>query len=168
MWLAFAASAAVIAIVIAPSGLWIRNTQREQILAQLTDMHVSMLASANRVDVISSDRHTVKPWFQGKLPFTFDLPELSGSSYTLVGGRVAYVGHSPGAHLLFELRKHEISVFIFEDAVGAKAYGSRLANAKRLNFSLETWAQDGLRYFVVGDASPADIEGLSRLLKRPS
>ena len=63
------------------------HSAREQALAELVDLHVATLASANPVDVISTDRHTVKPWFQGKLPFTFNLPELQNSSFKLVGGR---------------------------------------------------------------------------------
>src|SRR5690242_19308801 len=66
--------------------------QRERGVAfcrELTDLHVSTLASATPVDVVSSDRHTVKPWFAGRLPFTFNLPELQGSQYDLIGGRMA-------------------------------------------------------------------------------
>jgi anti-sigma factor RsiW len=161
---AVAATAVIIAVV--ALGLWFRTTQRDQTLAQLADMHVAALASPNQVDVVSSERHTVKPWFQGKLPFTFDLPELSGSPYKLLGGRVAYMDHSPGAHLLFELRKHEISVFIFPDSMskGMRAFGS--GEARRMNFNLNSWSQNGLRYFVVGDASREDVEGLAELLKR--
>ena len=61
----------------------VRRARAAQDMAQLLDMHVAALASANPVDVVSSDRHTVKPWFQGKLPFTFNLPELAGSQYKL-------------------------------------------------------------------------------------
>ena len=64
-------------------------------MSELVDLHVATLASSNPIDVVSSDRHTVKPWFEGKIPFTFNLPELQNSPFTLVGGRVSYLNQSP-------------------------------------------------------------------------
>ena len=87
--------------------------ERQHVFSELADLHVATLASATPVDVISTDRHTVKPWFEGKIPFTFNLPELQGTEFSLVGGRVTYLSQAPGAHLLYRLRKHELSVFIF-------------------------------------------------------
>src|SRR5438445_2081666 len=87
-----------------------RNEQR--LLSELADLHVATLASSNPVDVVSTDRHTVKPWFQGKIPFAFNLPELAGSPYTLDGGRVAYLHHQACAQLIYSLRQHHLSVFV--------------------------------------------------------
>jgi anti-sigma factor RsiW len=127
-------------------------------------LHVATLASATLVDVISSDKHTVKPWFQGKIPFTFNLPELQGSEFTLVGGRVTYLEQTPGAHLIYLVRKHEISVFIFpERALSMPSLATGPLNA--LSFNTESFTQKGLRYFVVGDASADDIAALSKLLR---
>ena len=72
-------------------------------------------ASSSLVDVVSTDRHTVKPWFQGKIPFAFDLPELQNSEFSLLGGRMAYLDQTPGAHLIYDVRKHHISVFVFQE-----------------------------------------------------
>lgn len=140
------------------------NARRQHIYSELTDLHVATLASATPVDVVSTDRHTVKPWFQGKIPFTFNLPEIQGTDFTLVGGRVAYLAQSPGAQLIYQIRKHEISVFIFQDrATQTASFAAGSSNA--LSFNLDTWAQNGLRYFVIGDVNAADIEALSRLLR---
>src|SRR5579863_2003630 len=68
-----------------------QRLERQHTFSELADLHVATLASANPVDVISTDRHTVKPWFQGKIPFTFNLPELQDSEFILVGGRVTYL-----------------------------------------------------------------------------
>jgi len=103
-------------LVIFGSLVWVRQSQRQQLVGELTDLHVATLASANRVDVVSSDRHTVKPWFQGKVPFTFNVPELQGSPFELVGGKMTYLDQNPGAELLFTVRKHVLSVFIFKDS----------------------------------------------------
>ena len=71
------AACAAILLVIFGSMVWMRQSQRQQLVGELTDLHVATLASANRVDVVSSDRHTVKPWFQGKLPFTFNRARIA-------------------------------------------------------------------------------------------
>ena len=139
--------------------------ERNQTYSELADLHVSTLASANPVDVISSDRHTVKPWFQGRLPFTFTLPELENSDFTLIGGRVTYLGQTPGAHLIYQIRKHRISAFIFEERGLDRALSLPSGGNKAQTFNLETWTDSGLRYFVLGDASSEDIRKLSALLK---
>ena len=127
-------------------------------------MHVSALASATPVDVVSTDRHTVKPWFQGKIPFTFNLPDLQGSEFTLLGGRVTYLAQTPGAHLIYQVRKHEVSVFIFQDR-GDETASVTSTPFHTLSFNVENWTQNGLRYFVVGDVGADDIEALSKLLR---
>ena len=141
-----------------------QNLRQQQIYSELADLHVATLGSPNPVDVVSSDRHTVKPWFQGKIPFTFNLPELQNSEFTLIGGRVAYLGQTSGAHLIYQIRKHEISVFMFPETA-ADSLGSSSRVEQRQTFNVETWTQDGLRYVVFGDAAPEDIQKLGVLLK---
>jgi len=107
----------------------------------------------------------VKPWFQGKVPFTFNLPELQNTDFTLLGGRVAYLGQTSGAHLIFQVRQHEISVFIFPEPAGTWNFRNESKVERKQTFNVEEWNQDGLRYTVFGDASPEDIQKLSALLK---
>jgi anti-sigma factor RsiW len=161
-----ALAATALLLLIASAGLWQRHASREQAVSQLADLHVATLASPNPVDVVSSDRHTVKPWFAGKLPFTFNLPELQNSPFTLAGGRVTYFRHTPGAQLIYNVRKHQISVFIFQDQSGFTRLGSGPSVARELAFNVETWAEGGLRYFVLGDAGPADINELAKLFRQ--
>jgi anti-sigma factor RsiW len=126
----------------------------------LADLHVTTLASANPVDVISSDRHTVKPWFQGRLPFSFNLPDLAGTPFQLIGGRVAWLRQNPGAHLLFQIREHRISAFIFQER-------PEWGRAGAAPFPCDSWTQGGLRYFLIGDANPSDLRQLRLLWGRP-
>jgi anti-sigma factor RsiW len=140
------------------------RVQRERVYGELADLHVAALASASPVDVVSTDRHTVKPWFQGKIPFSFNLPELQGTEFTLLGGRVTYLAQTPGAHLIYQVRKHEISVFIFQDR-GAETESLPSGPVPALSFNVENWTQNGLRYFVVGDVSSDDLQALSKLLR---
>jgi anti-sigma factor RsiW len=140
------------------------SARRQRVYSELADLHVATLASATPVDVLSTDRHTVKPWFQGKIPFTFNLPEVQGSEFTLLGGRVTYLAQTPGAHLIYQLRKHEISVFIFQDR-GEETASLPSEPLHAQSFTVENWTQNGLRYFVLGDVGAEDIHALSQLLR---
>jgi len=143
------------------------HSAREQIYSEIADLHVATLASASPVDVVSTDRHTVKPWFQGRIPFSFNLPELQNSEFSLLGGRVTYLDQTPGAHLIYDVRKHHISVFVFQgqSASFSASLGDSSLSPKKLPFTMETWAQGGLRYFVVGDAGAGDIAKLANMFK---
>lgn len=163
-WVPSLAAAAVLILAAMISvQMSMRHEVRAQMVAQLVDLHVATIASANPVDVVSTDRHTVKPWFQGKLPFTFNLPELGNSPYKLLGGKVVYLNNRPGAQLLFELRKHELSVFIAQENEGGPLSGT--LEVRKNGFSLESWSQDRLRYAIVSDAGASDVQGLADLLK---
>jgi anti-sigma factor RsiW len=140
----------------------------DQMFSEIADLHVATLASSSPVDVISTDRHTVKPWFQGRIPFAFNLPELQNSEFSLLGGRMTYLEQTPGAHLIYDVRKHHISVFVFQErSLPAKLRNSASLPGK-LSFNMETWSQGGLRYFVIGDASAADIDSLAKLFRATS
>ena len=164
-WLTAMATAAAVLLIVGAI-LLSRNrdlAREKQLTSELADLHVATLASSNPVDVISTDRHTVKPWFAGKIPFTFNLPELQGSPFSLVGGRISYLNQSPGAELIFRVRQHQISVFIFQErAIGSP---SRETASTDLSFNVRSWSRNGLRYFVIGDASGDDLDKLSGLLK---
>jgi anti-sigma factor RsiW len=131
-------------------------------------LHVETLASSSPVDVISTDRHTVKPWFQGKIPFAFNLPELQNTGFSLLGGRMTYLDQTPGAHLIYDAGKHHISVFVFQERSLPARLDKDPVSPKQLTFNMETWTQGGLRYFVIGDASAANIDSLAKLFKAAS
>jgi anti-sigma factor RsiW len=165
-WTLAAAAAAVVLVVGTLTSTYLGNrSSTEQVFSEIADLHVATLASSSPVDVISTDRHTVKPWFQGKIPFAFNLPELQNSDFSLLGGRMTYLEQTPGAHLIYDVRKHHISVFVFQE----RSLPARLSNsapqADKLSFNMETWSHGGLRYFVIGDASTADIDSLAKLFK---
>jgi anti-sigma factor RsiW len=158
-WSAVLASMVLLAVV---SFAWlVRPAAPGTTVAQLIDQHITMLASANPVDVISTDKHVVKPWFQGKLPFTFNPPELAADSpFKLLGGKLVYTQRSPGAELVYQVRQHKISVFIFQARdVHGQASGSNLA------FTVNGWQQGGLQYYIVTDAAREDADQLRALLE---
>jgi anti-sigma factor RsiW len=170
----FAAAAAVIVVVGALTSTSMENragrdlAYREHVFSEIADLHVATLASSSPVDVISTDRHTVKPWFQGKIPFAFNLPELQNSKFSLLGGRMTYLDQMPGAHLIYDVRRHHISVFVFQERSLPARLDESSFSPQKLPFNMETWSERGLRYFVVGDASTDDIDALAKLFKAAS
>jgi len=162
-WMAQGIAVAVaLILVVASTALWTVHLRHQQALAELLDIHVATTASANPVDVLSTDRHTVKPWFQGKLPYAFNLPELQDTPFKLIGGKLVYFRHTAGAQLVFVMGKHEISVFIFQDQPGMFVTAG---TAREKGFSAESWSEGGMRFTVLGDTSAADIHQLADLLR---
>lgn len=163
-WPRWAMAAAAVLLLAAGLFVFANRSQRPNSLAEFADLHVATLASANPVEVVSTDRHTVKPWFQGRIPFTFDLPELQGSPFTLAGGRVAYFHQEPGAHLIFSYQKHLISAFIFRDSPQLGIAQASFSD-RGTSFNLQTWTGDGLRYVLVSDVNAATLQELATLLQ---
>lgn len=158
-WSVLATTIVLLAVV--SFGWYSRSTATRDTVSELVDQHVTMLASANPVDVISSNKHVVKPWYQGKLPFTFNPPEAAADpSFILIGGRLVYAQHSPGAELVYQVRQHKISVFIFQarDVHGAPSAGEHA-------FTVSGWQQGGLQYYIVTDAAREDADRLRSLLE---
>ena len=169
MGLTLAAAAALVLVVGTFTSHYLGNRSgTDQAFSEIADLHVATLASSSPVDVISTDRHTVKPWFQGKIPFAFNLPELQNTEFSLLGGRMTYLEQTPGAHVIYDVRKHHISVFVFQERSLPARLTDSAPQPDRLSFNMETWSQGGLRYFVIGDANAADIDSLARLFKAAS
>jgi anti-sigma factor RsiW len=132
---------------------------------ELVASHVRSLQARHLSDVESSDRHTVKPWFAGKLDFAPSVADLSSQGFPLAGGRLDYVGGRPVAALVYKRREHAINVFVWPapgapDEPPARAPG-------RDGYAVFRWTRDGLAYSAVSDLAPAELEELARLLSRP-
>jgi len=163
LWPAAVATLAVMLLAV----VWTRqSTLRGQAFREVADLHISDLASANPYDVVSSDRHTVKPWFQGKIPFAFNVPEFAGSEFTLLGGRLVYLHQQPAAQLMVGAGRHKISVLMAQESSGL---GTGLpffgGVAVRDSFNVETWEKNGLRFYVIGDAEQGAIHRLAQALQ---
>lgn len=158
-WAALAA-----AILLAVSLLtWRQLHQPNPLAAELLDQHLATLSSAATPQVISTDRHTVKPWFQGRLPFSFNLPDATAlpPDTTLKGADLTYLNNQPAALLLFTIHKHEVSVFLAQRAIGPN-----LASlpSTRAGFNLHTATTPDLRIIAVSDVNPADLDNLLAVL----
>jgi anti-sigma factor RsiW len=164
-WLWPAAVAALAVMVLAV--VWTRQSAaRREAFQEVADLHVADMASANPYDVVSSDRHTVKPWFQGKIPFAFNLPEFAGTEFTLLGGRLVYVHQQAAAQLVVGSGKHRISVIVVQENA---RFGTALPFSGgvsiRDSFNVETWEKNGLRFYVIGDAEQGAIHRLAQVLQ---
>jgi len=162
-WTRVMMPAAALALVLVMIGSALYLSQERSAIAgrELADLHVSTIASEHPVDVISTDKHTVKPWFAGKLPFTFNLPELQGSEYQMIGGRMAYIAQAPAAQVIFQHGKHHCSLFIMEDRAGI---GSNIRAP--MNFTTISWKANGLVYIMITDASPDTMRDLAERIKK--
>jgi anti-sigma factor RsiW len=152
-WLA---AAAVLALVVAGGALL---RAHDAAAGQLVDLHTTILASANPVDVLSTDRHTVKPWFEGRLPFAVDVPDLA-SPFHLIGGRVIYWRGQPGAYLLIGKGAHRISLFVFANDAVPRAIASHAG------MSIVVWRAHGLAYVAVADVPEGDLQPLRQAFAR--
>jgi anti-sigma factor RsiW len=164
-WIWPAAAVALAAMVLAM--VWIgQRAVRNQTFREVADLHVSDMASANPYDVVSSDRHTVKPWFQGRIPFAFNLPEFAGTEYTLLGGRLVYLHQQPTAQVVIGAGRHKISVLITQEN-SSLGSGSPFSGgvAVRDSFNVETWEKNGLRFYVIGDADQGAVHRLAQALQ---
>ena len=143
---AIAASIAVVAVL---STMYLRSRDAAR---ELIDMHTTIVASAQPVDVISTDRHTVKPWFEGRVPFAVDVPDLSKTPFRVAGGRVVFWRGEPGAYLLVTKGAHRISVFVFS--------GDAPRIAATPQMTVVSWRRNGLAYIAIGDIPQAELEAL--------
>jgi anti-sigma factor RsiW len=160
----WAVLAAAILLAISLIG-WRQLHQTNTLAAELLDQHLATLSSGANPQVISTDRHTVKPWFQGRLPFSFNLPDAQDlpPDTTLRGADLTYVNGQPAALLLFTIHKHQVSIFLTQ-----RANGSILSSlpANRAGFTIRTAATSDLRMAAVSDVNPTDLDLLVAALVR--
>jgi anti-sigma factor RsiW len=160
--LAWAALAAAVVLAVSLIG-WRQFHQSNTLAAELLDQHLSTLSSAATPQVISTDRHTVKPWFQGRLPFSFNLPDSDAlpPDATLKGADLTYLSGQPAALLLFTIHKHQVSIFLIQRAgISDNLALSRMAN-NRAGFSIHSYTTHDLRIIAVSDVNPADLDLLA-------
>jgi anti-sigma factor RsiW len=160
--IAWAALAAALVLAVSLVG-WRQFHQSNALAAELLDQHLATLSSGAIPQVISTDRHTVKPWFQGRLPFSFNLPDSTAlpPDTTLRGANLAYLDGQAAALLLFTIHKHEVSVFLTQ-----RAGGPILTSLPggRSGFTIQAATTRDLRMVAVSDVNPADLAALMAIL----
>jgi len=157
-WAAVAAS-----LLIAAAGLTINFVHRQQqtLAQEIVAEHVRSLMANHLTDVLTSDQHTVKPWFTGKLDFSPKVRDLSNDGFELVGGRLEYVGGRSAAAIVYRRRKHLINLFTWP----SDSEQSPKASAQQ-GFNLIEWQQAGMYYCAVSDLNRQELEEFTSLLRR--
>jgi len=125
-----------------------------EITNALVDTHVRSLLPGHLLDVQSSDRHTVKPWFAGKADIAPAVVDLSDKGFPLLGGRLDYVDGHTAAALVYGRRQHTINLFVWRAAPADPSDGSFAVRG----YSLVHWTNGGLSYWAVSDAAGSELE----------
>ena len=131
-------------------------------ITEVCDLHIATLAASQDPQVISSDRHTVKPWFQGKLPFSFNLPENLPSDTKLDGANLTYLHNQPVAQLLYHVGRHRVSVFVTQRRNGE---GVGEFQSEHSGFRVVNAGVGDLDLVAVSDVDPTRLVELVGIIK---
>jgi len=165
-WMAMAASI-LMAAVISGSSTWLvlRSPAGDQIRGEVVDSHMRALLSQRPTDVESSERHTVKPWFNTRLPTAPRVVNLSSDGFPLIGARIDVVGGSPVPTLVYGRRLHVISLTAVPD--GTKLASGSSSDSVR-GFNLLSWIDGDTRFWAASDLNTRELEAFAKLFRSSS
>lgn len=154
---AVAALVAANAVLLAglPSG-------EERLAEDVVAGHVRALVGSHPIEVASSDRHTVKPWYVGKLDFSPPVTDFAAEGFPLAGGRVDFVGGRTVAALVYGRHEHMVDVYAWPAPVSARA---SLEASERRGFNVLHWTAGGMTYWLASDLEMAEMKRLAALLE---
>jgi anti-sigma factor RsiW len=163
--------AALLLVFASASLLWQRHAtnserasvERAALVTEISDLHIATLAANQPPEVISSDRHTVKPWFQGKLPFSFNLPDNVPADTRLDGANLTYLHNRPVAQLLYSIGRHRVSVFVLQRSDAAE---QNPPQAEHAGFHVTSFDTRDLEVLAVSDVDPSRLSGLVRAIEQ--
>jgi anti-sigma factor RsiW len=162
-WLMFATGAAFAALILGFALLQTTRAARtDAIVSQIVANHVRSLLAAQLVDVVSSNQHTVKPWFDGKIDFAPEVRDLSAKGFPLAGGRLDYLDGKTIAALVYHRDKHPINLFI------SPALTSRTTSptaAVRRGYNVLSWTNNGMTYWAVSDLNQTELREFTELIR---
>jgi anti-sigma factor RsiW len=161
-WFAFAIGAAIAAMLLGAFVFQTLHTSRgSSIVNEVVANHVRSLLATHLVDVASSDQHTVKPWFDGKIDFAPDVHDFSANGFPLVGGRLDYLGGTTVVALVYQRNKHPINVFIMP---ATRGNDSSPALSTRRGYNILHWRRHGMEYWAISDLNETELRQFTALL----
>jgi anti-sigma factor RsiW len=160
-WLLAAASFA--AIVVLGLILFRSTPNNDELLAkEIVSSHVRSMMANHLTDVPSSDQHTVKPWFDGKLDFSPPVIDPALKGFTLVGGRLDYVASRPVAALVYQRRQHFINLFVFPSADNPDNGSKMLV---RQGYNLIHWNKSGMSFWAISDLNLNELQEFTQTIQ---
>lgn len=136
-----------------------RNTEGME--SELVSLQLRSLMAPNAIDVASSDSHTVKPWFNGRIRYSPAVEDFAAQGYPLIGGRLEVIAEEPVAALVYHRARHVINLYVLPERLGARYL--KLKTAQREGFNILTRAQNGFVYVAVSDLNAAELGELVQL-----
>jgi anti-sigma factor RsiW len=134
----------------------------ETLVTAAVDAHLRSLQPGHLADVPSTDKHTVKPWFDGRLDFAPPVPDLSSEGFPLIGGRLDVLSGRTVAALVYGRRAHVVNVFVWKDMAPATPAES----GQRQGYQWVSWQKDGFSFCAVSDTAAEDLQQLMQLFPR--
>ena len=131
------------------------------LMAQVIDSHVRSLMASHLEDVPSTDQHTVKPWFNGKLDFSPNVRDLASNGFPLVGGRLDYLEGHPAAALVYQHRQHYINLFEWPSS-GPIGPDESQSSASVRGYNVIHWKRQGMTYWAVSDLNSEELSDFAR------
>jgi anti-sigma factor RsiW len=163
-WLAIAASV-ILAAILGTHYLEKLNrySQQQAMAAVIVDAHLRSLQPGHLEDIISTDQHTVKPWFDGKINFAPPVRDFANEGFPLVGGRLDVLEGRTAAALVYGRRKHIVNVFVTKTQQGDASDSS----GELQGYRWVAWQQNGFTFTAVSDTAYADLDQLKQLFLAP-
>lgn len=161
-WLAVAAAILiVVALALKFSPGFARRQQSELLAQEIVASHIRSLQPGHLLDIQSTDQHTVKPWFNGRVDFSPPVRDLADQGFPLIGGRLDYLDHRTVAALVYQRRKHIITVFIWPTDSAATPPKS----ISRDGYNVVSWSNSGMNFCAVSDVNLAELRQFAQRLE---